>query len=114
MPTVFPHDGWLPRYHQMNLWAYLRDGGKRALAVWHRRAGKDEVAMHHTATAAALRVGNYMHCLPEYEQGRKAIWTAVNPHTGKRRIDEVFPPEARKSTDEQAMFLRLHNGRRGR
>jgi hypothetical protein len=94
----------------MPLWAYLRDGGKRALAVWHRRAGKDEVAMHHTATAAALRVGNYVHCLPEYEQGRRAIWSAVNPHTGKRRIDEVFPPEARESTNEQGMFLRLNNG----
>ena len=34
----------------MNSWAYLCDGGKRAIAVWHRRAGKDEVAMHHTAT----------------------------------------------------------------
>lgn len=94
----------------MNLWSYLRDGGKRALAVWHRRAGKDEIAMHFTAWTAVQRVGNYVHCLPEYEQGRKAIWTAINPHTGKRRIDEVFPLQARSSTDEQAMFIRLANG----
>ena len=36
--------------------------------------------------------------------------TAVNPHTGKRRIDEAFPPEARESTNEQGMFMRLNNG----
>jgi phage terminase large subunit len=24
----------------------------------------------------------YWHMLPAFSQGRKAIWTAVNPHTG--------------------------------
>jgi hypothetical protein len=48
--------------------------------------------------------------LPEYEQARKAIWTAVNPHTGIRRIEEAFPREIRASTDEQGMFIRFRNG----
>lgn len=48
--------------------------------------------------------------LPEYEQARKAIWTAVNPHTGIRRINEAFPLEIRESTNEQAMFIRFKNG----
>lgn len=48
--------------------------------------------------------------LPEYEQARKAIWTAVNPHTGIRRIDEAFPKEIRDSTNEQGMFIRFLNG----
>ncbi len=48
--------------------------------------------------------------LPEAEQARKAIWTAVNPHTGKRRIDEAFPPEIRENTNDQAMFIRFKNG----
>ena len=56
------------------------------------------------------RPASYWHCLPEFEQARKAIWTAVNPHTGKRRIDEAFPPEIRDSKDEQSMFMRLKNG----
>jgi phage terminase large subunit len=106
-----PHAGWLPRGHQGRLWKYLReDGGKRAVAVWHRRAGKDEVCLHHTAVAAATRRGNYWHCLPEYLQGRKAIWTAINPHSGKRRIDEAFPPAWRVSTNDNEMFLRFKNG----
>lgn len=48
--------------------------------------------------------------LPEAEQARKAIWTAVNPHTGKRRIDEAFPPDIRENTNDQSMFIRFKNG----
>jgi hypothetical protein len=48
--------------------------------------------------------------LPEYSQGRKAIWTAVNPQTGKRRIDEAFPHELRANTNDQEMFIRFKNG----
>lgn len=48
--------------------------------------------------------------LPEYAQARKAIWDAVNPHTGRRRIDEAFPKEIRESTNEQGMFIRFKNG----
>jgi hypothetical protein len=110
MGIPIPHNGWLPRWHQMRLWSYLRDGGKRAMAVWHRRAGKDEVCLHHAAFSAVTRIGNYAHCLPEYAQGRKAIWNAVNPHTGKRRIDEAFPLEARANTNDQEMLIRLTTG----
>ena len=85
-------------------------GGKRAMAVWHRRAGKDDVCLHHTAVQAWERIGNYWHCLPEYAQARKAIWTAVNPHTGKRRIDEAFPHELRANTNDTEMFIRFKNG----
>ncbi len=48
--------------------------------------------------------------LPLYSQARKAIWTAVNPHTGRRRIDEAFPPELRENTNDQEMFIRFKSG----
>lgn len=107
---VLPHRGWRPRPHQAKLWDYLQLGGKRAMAVWHRRAGKDEVCLHHTAIAAWERVGNYWYCLPEFAQNRKVIWAAVNPHTGRRRIDEAFPKDLRESTNEGEMFIRMRNG----
>ena len=110
MKTYLPHNGWTPRVHQMALWNYLRAGGKRAVAVWHRRAGKDDVCLHHTCIAAMERVANYGHVLPEFLQGRRAIWTAVNPHTGKRRIDEAFPHELRASTNDTTMSIRFING----
>lgn len=48
--------------------------------------------------------------LPEASQARKAIWTAVDPHTGIRRIDQAFPLEYRRRTREQDMFIELMNG----
>jgi hypothetical protein len=94
----------------MRLWRYLEDGGKRAMAVWHRRAGKDEICLHHAAVACITRPANYVHCLPEFEQGRRSIWAAVNPHTGLRRIDEAFPLAMREATNDQSMALRTRTG----
>jgi hypothetical protein len=82
----------------------------RLIEIAHRRWGKDEIALTATRQLALERQASYWHCLPLYEQGRKALWTAVNPHTGKRRIDEAFPPEIVANRDEQAMFIRLKNG----
>lgn len=66
--------------------------------------------MHRTAVAAFERVANYWHMLPEYAQARKAIWEAVNPHTGRRRIDEAFPLELRKRTRDHEMQIQFVNG----
>lgn len=38
------------------------------------------------------------------------MWDAINPHTGKRRIDDAFPPEIRKTTRENEMQITFHNG----
>jgi phage terminase large subunit len=103
-------NNWGARDYQKPLWNYLLDGGKRAIAIWHRRAGKDDVALHFAAIAAAERVANYWHLMPEYEQCRKALWNAVNPHTSKRRIDEAFPHSLRESTNDQQMLIRFKNG----
>lgn len=94
----------------MGLWSYLERGGRHAEVVWHRRAGKDEVALHRAACASFERQANYWHMLPEYAQARKAIWDAVNPHTGKKRIDEAFPLELRKKTRNDEMLIEFVNG----
>lgn len=111
MPEItLPYNGWRPRHYQQRLWNFLEHGGKRAVAVWHRRSGKDETTLHWTAVAAMKKPGQYWHMLPQAEQARKAIWAAVNPHTGKRRIDEAFPQELREATRENDMFIRFKNG----
>jgi len=109
MPIELPN-GWEPRPYQLPLWQYLEHGGKRADVAAHRRWGKDDVALHWTACAAIQRPGTYWHLLPEAAQARKAIWDAVNPHTGKKRIDEAFPPEIRARKREQEMIIELVNG----
>ncbi|WP_434733753.1 hypothetical protein NL154_05645 [Rhizobium sp. YTUHZ044] len=99
------------RWYQRPLHEYmLSTPGARAIEIAHRRWGKDEVALDVTCKLAHQRIGSYWHCLPEYAQARKALWTAVNAHTGKRRIDEAFPPEIRESTNDQEMFIRLKCG----
>lgn len=101
---------WQPRPYQRNLWGYLANRGKRAVSCWHRRSGKDDVYLHHTACAAHERVGNYWYMLPEYSQARKSMWDAINPNTGRRRIDDAFPPAIRKTTRENEMTIVFHNG----
>lgn len=103
-------NNWQPRPDQMKLWCYLEDGGTRAVEVAHRRWGKDDVCLHYAAVAQQQRIGNYWHMLPEYGQARKAIWDAVNPATGKRRIDESFPDEIRSATKQQEMMIKFKSG----
>lgn len=106
---VLPNN-WEPRDYQGALWRYMHNGGKRASVIWPRRHGKDDVALHYTAFAAHERVGVYWHLLPQHNQARKAIWDAIDPHTGQRRIDNAFPRELRETTREQDMLIRLKCG----
>ena len=103
-------NNWNPRDYQLPLWKALEQGCKRAVAVWHRRSGKDDVALHWTATQAIQKPATYWHLLPQSNQARKAVWDAVDPHTGIRRIDWAFPKELRETTREQDMLIRFKNG----
>lgn len=104
-----PHE-WDPRPYQLPAWKALESGIKRVVGVWHRRAGKDDVALHWAQCAAVQRVGTYWHMLPQANQARKAIWDAINPRTGRRRIDDAFPKDLRETTREQDMLIRFKNG----
>lgn len=106
-----PNIGWQPRDYQRPFWdAWVKDDCKRVIGIWHRRAGKDDVCLHGAAIKLHERVGSYWHMLPEYAQARKAIWDAVNVHTGMRRIDEAFPPELIASKNDQEMKIKFKNG----
>ena len=85
-------------------------GAKRAVAIWHRRAGKDDVFLNHMICAAHERIGNYWYMLPKYTQARKALWEAINPNTGKLRLDTIIPYELRASTNQQEMRIVLKCG----
>lgn len=78
---------------------------KRLIEIAHRRWGKDEIVLNGFRELSRRRVGTYWHCFPEYAQARKAIWNGINGHTGKRRIDEAFPPEIRKRINDNDMFI---------
>lgn len=99
---------WAPRPYQMAAWQYLQDGGKRAVCVWHRRAGKDLMSINHTATAAVQRVGLYWHLLPTYSQGRKIVWDGAT-RDGRKFLD-AFPDEIVQHRHNVDMRLTLVNG----
>lgn len=103
-------NNWQPRHYQLPAWKYLEANGKRLYLNYARRLGKDDLSLHWTACAAMQRTGNYWHMLPQYSQARKAIWEAVNPLTGKRRIDEAFPDAICEAKRSQDMFIRFING----
>ena len=111
MPRLeLPYGGWQPRWYQRNAWINWQEGGKRQLLFWHRRAGKDEINLHMHAVGSARRPGTYWHMLPLANQARKAIWTAVNPHSGKRRLFEAFPQEYIENLNDTEMFIRFKSG----
>ena len=102
--------GWRAKGYQKPVFKALEGGVRRVDVVAHRRWGKDEVALYWAAKQAAHIKGVYWHLLPEARQGRKAIWSAVNPHTGRRRIDEAFPRWIRARTVDEEMIIHLRNG----
>lgn len=93
----------------MPLWEYLEKGGKRAVAVWHRRAGKDSCALNWTATEIFQKPGVYWHMLPTQRQARKAIWNGVD-REGRRIIDQVFPKPLVKHRNSTEMYIETFNG----
>ena len=103
---VLPHN-WEPRSYQTNLWSYMQGPkeGKRGVAVWHRRAGKDLMAINIISTKIPERVGMYWHMLPTYKQGRAIVW---NGHTrdGRAFLDHFHPDlvAAKNSTEMRVTF----------
>ena len=101
-----PHN-WLPRPYQVPMWQAFDSGAKRAFLLWHRRAGKDDNGLHYTAKAAITTPATYWYMLPQQNQVRRAIWDAVNPHTGLRRVREAFPDPICRSRRSTAMAIEL-------
>src|SRR5678815_227146 len=111
MKVQLPAHGWKPRWYQLDAWhAMLSPDIDTCALAWHRRAGKDDIAMHSRAIRAMQRVGNYWHLLPQQEQARKAIWESVNPKTGRVRWKDTFPEEIISHVDNQGMKLTFKNG----
>lgn len=110
MPEITIPNAWNPRPYQMDAWKRMERGLRYLVIRAHRRWGKDDFALNWGAKSGTESPGTYWHCLPEYEQARKAIWDAVDAHHHKRRIDQAFPKEIRQRTREDMMQITLFNG----
>lgn len=110
MELTLPH-GFTPREYQLPLWTYLENGGKRAVAIWHRRAGKDLVAINWCVPCSVERPGLYWHLLPTYNQGRKVVWDGmISPEDGSRPFLDYWPHDLIKSVNNTDMKVETVTG----
>lgn len=107
---------WKARSYQKRFFDYMLSdiGGpplhnKRAATIYHRRAGKDSMALNFTAMASHIRIGTYWHMLPTLNQGRKVVWDGIDKF-GRRMIDQAFPGEMRSSTHNGDMQIKFKKG----
>jgi len=108
-PTVELPNLWDPRPYQIPAWRALENGARRSVLLWHRRAGKDSVALAWTTVASQLRVGLYWHVFPTYNQGKKAIWKGMTKE-GRPFLD-MWPPQLiKRGPIEDEMRIELKNG----
>lgn len=101
---------WHPRPHQRPFFQYMIDGGTRACEIWHRRAGKDSASLNWACIDAHRKIGTYLHLLPTARQGRKVVWDNINPGTGTKVIDQVFPKQLCKTRNATEMKIELKCG----
>jgi len=99
-----------PRSYQINVWnAFVRDGFKRGLCVWHRRAGKDLTFFNILVTKAFERVGIYYYYFPTKADGRAILWEGMDKE-GVRFLDRI-PPDLRDGEPKNVeMQVALKNG----
>lgn len=107
MKLTVPVD-WRPRSYQLPLWEFLEGGGKRAVCVWHRRAGKDLCSINWAVVSALQRPGLYWHLFPTYNQGRKIAWDGMTKD-GRAFLNH-FPDELVEAKNNTEMRLTLKNG----
>lgn len=97
-----------PRTYQLRLLQALDGEYKRAVTVWHRRAGKDKTLFNIIVKKAMERVGVYYYFFPEFAQGRRVIWDGID-NDGFRFRDHI-PKELLVQAHKTDMKWELVNG----
>lgn len=109
MQLNLPHN-WTPRSYQKPIWQHMTHDfpGLRGIGVWHRKAGKDLLAMNLTCCKAVQRPGLYWHIFPTYKQGRKIVWNGRTKE-GIHFLDH-FPSSIVDRKLENEMRVHFKNG----
>jgi phage terminase large subunit len=97
-----------PRPYQLPLLQAIDSGKRRAVVVWHRRAGKDKTLINLVAKKAFERIGSYYYFFPTYSQGKKILWDGADKD-GFKFLDH-FPKELVESKNDTELKVKLKNG----
>lgn len=105
---VLPHHyDWRP--YQLPFWQAMDKGYKRAVLVWHRRAGKEKTCWNYLIMEACKKVGIYYYFFPEFSQGRKILWDGVDK-SGFRLLHHLPTDLIEGNPNSTEMKVRLKNG----
>ncbi len=108
MPSVTLPYKYEPRPYQLPILEALDGGIKRAVAVWHRRAGKEKTFINYTAKCAQQRIGTYFYLFPTYSQAKKVLWDGKDK-TGFPFMSH-FPKEVVSKRNESELRIEMTNG----
>ncbi len=99
-----------PRKYQLPFLRAMDDGCRRAVLVWHRRAGKEITCFNWLIKQAFWhRVGTYVYFFPTTGLGKRILWDGCDKD-GKRFLDYI-PREIIKGTPNSVdMKIELING----
>jgi hypothetical protein len=102
-----PHK-YIARDYQRSFYNCLKKGFKRAVAIWHRRAGKDKTAFNLMVKEMLKRVGVYYYFFPTFAEGRRILWDGIG-RDGMPFLDH-FPEEIITDKNSTEMKIRIGNG----
>lgn len=99
-----------PRDYQVPFLEAMDNGLKRAVLVWHRRAGKEVECFNYLIKQAFWhRVGTYVYFFPTTRLGRRILWDGATKE-GKRFLDYIPKEIIDVSPNNVEMKIRLTNG----
>lgn len=97
-----------PREYQFDLEQGLIKK-KRAIAIFHRRAGKDLACWNILIRQALQKKGVYYYAFPTYKQARRSLWEAIS-NDGVRFLDYIPKPLLARPPINTEMKIDLING----
>lgn len=88
----------------------FRQGIRRQMWIWHRRAGKDISGLDLVAEEAEQNIGTYWHLYPTHVQAKRAMWNGIDARAQVRFLERAFPQAIRANTLKADMQIELKNG----
>jgi hypothetical protein len=104
---LLPHN-YHARAYQKEFWHKMKSGIRRAVLVWHRRAGKEKTCWNFLIKEACKRVGTYYYFFPHFSQGRKILWDGADKE-GFRLLDHIPKEIIKGDPNSTEMKIRLQN-----
>lgn len=100
--------------HQREAIQAFHEGARRAIWRWHRQGGKGTGALAHVGMAAFEKPGTYLVASPTTQLCRENYWDAVDPDSGEKYLDLVFPPAIILDKNENEMALEIATAQAGK